>query len=88
MAKHFTAGFRPKERARPSARRPSKFSEYDKARLQYHSDEIKNTGLVYNVLSNDAGKWSSAAFNVNDVNNILGRIATKYEGPNKETKTD
>ena len=42
--------------------------------------------MLYDVPPDDAGEWSSPAFIVDKVGDILGRVVTDYEGPNRETE--
>ena len=84
--KNFVADISLKEGSRPSARRPFKLSEYDEARLDYRCDEFVNSGQMYQVDPQDAGEWSSPAFIVDKVGDMLGRLVTDYEGPNRETE--
>ena len=79
--KDFKADIDPKTGARPSARRPFRLNEYDEARLEYRLDEFLESGQLY-----DAGEWASPAFIVDTVGDILGRVVTDYEGPNRETE--
>ena len=76
----------PKPGARPSARRPFRLNEYDEARLEYRLDEFLESGQLYDVPPEEAGEWASPAFIVDKVGDILGRVVTDYEGPNRETE--
>ena len=42
--------------------------------------------MIYDVPPDDAGEWSSPAFIVDKVGDVLGRLVTDYEGPNRETE--
>ena len=42
--------------------------------------------MLYSVPPNEAGEWSSPAFIVEKDGDILGRVVTDYEGPNRETE--
>ena len=41
---------------------------------------------MYDVAPEDAGEWASPAFIVDKVGDILGRVVTDYEAPNRETE--
>ena len=84
--KNFKADIVPKEGSRPSVRRPFRLSEYDEARLEYRCQEFERSGQLYRVPPQEAGEWASPAFIVDKVGDILGRLVTDYEGPNRETE--
>ena len=76
----------PKPGARPSARCPFRLSEFHEARLEYRLDEFRASGQLYDVPPNEIGEWASPAFIVDKVGDVLGRVVTDYEGPNRETE--
>ena len=84
--KNFQADIVPKPGAKPSARRPFKLSQYDDARLEWRCQEFEESGQLYRVPPQEAGEWASPAFIVDKIGDILGRLVTDYEGPNRETE--
>ena len=63
-------------------------SEYDEARLQYRLDEMENAGMLYSVPPNEAGEWSSPAFIVDRVGDILGRVVTPPQSSSRRRYGD